>query len=97
MAAESGDAINVAFYDTRNGSRFIAPMYRAAALANRTSRVHFHAILKYPVPLPGFTVWPMNFASEHARCLNANLDRLAYGPQTGTIGKTVLHWVLPAR
>lgn len=84
------ESIHVAFYDTRRRPN-VYGMRRAAALINN-SRVRFHALLSYPVPIDGMRTTKL-FLSPPASCIHRNLCRLAHGPGPQYLYKPLLHWV----
>lgn len=86
--------IDVAFFDTRP-TPDTSSMLRAAALANATSRVRFHALLKYPRPIPGFRVTKLELPPL-AQCLYNGMKRLSHGPGPQYLYKPLLHHVMPA-
>jgi len=85
--------IDVAFFDTRPYPD-VASMRRAAALANSTGRVRFHALLKHPVSMPGFRVTLLNLPPL-AQCLYDGMRRLSHGPGPQYLYKPLLHHVMP--
>ncbi len=87
------DPIDIAFYDTRPRVS-TASMLAAAALANTSSRVRFHALLRYPVRIPGFRVHSLSLPPA-AKCLYDGMARLAHGPGPQYLYKPLLHWVMP--
>ncbi|KAL1529306.1 hypothetical protein AB1Y20_000260 [Prymnesium parvum] len=68
-------------------------MRRAAAVFN-SSRIQFHALLSFPQPIEGMRVTPLRLPAP-ARCIHANLCRLAHGPGPQYLYKPLLHWVFP--
>ena len=81
--------IDVAFFDTRP-TPDVTSMRRAAALVNATSRVRFHALLKFPREMPGFRVTLLKFP-KYAQCLYDGMKRLSHGPGPQYLYKPLLH------
>ncbi len=87
------DPIDVAFMDTRREVP-VKLIVLAAALANTSSRVRFHAILSFPVPIQNFRVHRLHLPPA-AQCLYDGLSRLAHGPGPAYLYKPLLPWVVP--
>ena len=88
------EPIDIAFFDTRPHPDVFS-MRRAAALANSTTRVRFHAILKHDVKMPGFRVTLLNLPPV-AQCLYDGMRRISHGPGPQYLYKPLLHYVMPA-
>ena len=69
-------------------------MRRAAALCNSTNRVRFHALLKYPLHIPGFRTHLLKLPPT-AQCLYDGMKRIAHGPGPQYLYKPLLHHVMP--
>lgn len=84
--------IDIAFYDTRARPDVVS-MRRAAGLCNVSSRVRFHALLKYPMVLPDFRVTLLQLPPR-AQCLYDGMRRISHGPGPQYLYKPLLHWVM---
>ena len=85
--------VDIAFYDTRPRPD-VASMRRASALCNVSSYVRFHALLKYPITIPGFRVTLLKLPTR-AQCLYDGMRRISHGPGPQYLYKPLLHWVMP--